>query len=294
MDKSGMNDDKKTVDVHILPSTGMREIHRQYGLWIIRGGASGRTPPDSFFQCGKRYFQFYSISHMYDGQGRLWLEPDTEQDVRAGDCIIITPRAVNRYGGYGGKSYYEDSLNFCGPVADMLMRSGVISNGAFPMGKVRRLLSIQKYSSDPAVDAQIRANFELQKLLTDIYLERVSSVRSEYPLLDELLEEIREHPEKWWTVREMSEMCNLSSDQMRRVFFQRTGVTPKLYVDRFKLNLAAEYLVGNTRGIAEVAERFGYTDQYHFSRRFKAVMGMSPKQYRVSVGSISGILRAAT
>lgn len=289
-----MNDDKKTVDVHILPSTGMREIHKQYGLWIIRGGASGQTPPDSFYRCGRRYFQFYSISHMYDGQGRLWLEPDIEQDIRAGDCVIITPRTVNRYGGCGGKSYYEDSLNFCGPVADMLMRSGVISNGVFPMGKVRRLLSIQKYSSDPAVDAQIRANFELQKLLTELYLDRVSSARNEYPLLDVLLEEIREHPEKWWSVREMSEMCNLSSDQMRRVFFQRTGVTPKLYVDRFKLNLAAEYLVGNTRSIAEAAERFGYTDQYHFSRRFKAVMGMSPKQYRISVGSISGTLRTVS
>ncbi len=100
--------------------------------------------------------------------------------------------------------------------------------------------------------------------------------------MDELLEEIRRRPEKWWSVREMAEMCNLSTDQLRRVFQQRTGVKPKIYIDRLKLNHAAEYLVSTDHPVAEIAERFGYKDQYHFSRRFKAVQGMSPQRYRRS------------
>lgn len=289
MDKNGMNDDKKMKPaVHMLPATGMREIHRQYGLWIIRGGAGGTTQPDSFYQCGKRYFQFYSISHMFEGEGRLWLEPDDCSDVHPGDCIIITPRTLNRYGGAHGKPYREDSLNFCGPVADMLMRSGVISSGIFPLGKVRRLLPIQEAAADPAVSSQIRANIELQRLLVDLYLAKTSAEQPEYPLLDELLEEIRRHPEHWWSVREMAEMCNLSIDQLRRIFFQRTGVTPKIYADRFKLNRAAEYLVNTGCSIAEAAEHFGYKDQYHFSRRFKSVLGVSPLKYRESIARLSG------
>lgn len=289
MDKNSMNDDEKTKpDVHMLPATGMREIHRQYGLWIIRGSAGGTTPPDSFYQCGRRYFQFYSISHMFEGEGRLWLEPDVCSDVHPGDCIIITPRTLNRYGGVRGRQYTEDSLNFCGPVADMLMRSGVISSGIFPMGKVRRLLPIQEAAADPAVSSQIRANIELQRLLVELYLAKTSAEQPEYPLLDELLEEIRRHPERWWSVREMAEMCNLSIDQLRRVFFQRTGVTPKIYADRFKLNRAAEYLVDTGCSIADAAEHFGYKDQYHFSRRFKAVLGMSPLKYRESIARLSG------
>lgn len=289
MDKNSMNDDEKTKpNVHMLPATGMREIHRQYGLWIIRGSAGGTTPPDSFYQCGRRYFQFYSISHMFEGEGRLWLEPDVCSDVHPGDCIIITPRTLNRYGGVRGRQYTEDSLNFCGPVADMLMRSGVISSGIFPMGKVRRLLPIQEAAADPAVSSQIRANIELQRLLVELYLAKTSAEQPEYPLLDELLEEIRRHPERWWSVREMAEMCNLSIDQLRRVFFQRTGVTPKIYADRFKLNRAAEYLVDTGCSIADAAEHFGYKDQYHFSRRFKAVLGMSPLKYRESIARLSG------
>ena len=290
MDKNGMMNDKKTnVQVHQLPDTGMREIHRQYGLWVIRGALSGKTPPDSFDHCLERYFQFYSISHMFDGGGRLWLKDGGRTaEIYPGDCVIITPKTLHRYGGARGKAYCEDSLTFCGPIADMLMRSGVICNGVFHLGKVRRLIPILEQANDPAVSSQIQANMELQKLLVEIYLDKSRTGQPEYPLLDELLDEIREHPEKWWSVRDMAEMCNLSIDQLRRVFFQRTGVKPKIYVDRLKLNRAAEYLVSSDHPVSEVAERFGYRDQYHFSRRFKAVMGMSPQSYRNSFALLQG------
>ena len=149
-------------------------------------------------------------------------------------------------------------------------------------------MPILELAADPAVSSQIQANLELQKLLVEIYLAKNSTRQPEYPLLDELLDEIREHPEKWWSVRDMAEMCNLSIDQLRRVFFQRTGVKPKIYVDRLKLNRAAEYLVSSKQPISEVAERFGYRDQYHFSRRFKAVMGVSPQRYRNSFSLLQG------
>lgn len=149
-------------------------------------------------------------------------------------------------------------------------------------------MPILEQAGDPALSSQIQANMELQKLLVEIYLEKNSTRRSEYPLLDELLDEIREHPEKWWSVRDMAEMCNLSIDQLRRVFFQRTGVKPKIYVDRLKLNRAAEYLVSSNHPVSEVADRFGYRDQYHFSRRFKAVMGVSPQSYRNAFDLLQG------
>ena len=283
-----MNNDKKTtVLVHELPATGMREIHRQYGLWIIRGG-TGCSAVNSYALCGERYFQFYSISHMFDGQGQFWLkEGDITMDINPGDYVIVAPQAIHRYGSVNGKVYCEDFLNFCGPAADMLMRSGVIANGVFHLGKVRRLIRILELASDPAVSSQIQANIELQKLLVEIYLEKNSTRQQEYPLLDELLKEIRQHPEKWWSVCDMAEMCNLSIDQLRRIFFLRTGVKPKIYVDRMKLNRAAEYLVNSDHTVSETAEHFGYKDQYHFSRRFKAVMGVSPQQYRNSFAMLN-------
>ena len=266
--------------VHRIPSGGMQTIHRNYGLWII-GGGSGKTGVDSFDFCRKRYFEFFSLSHMYDGAGKLWLAPDTEIEISPGDCVLICPDVINRYGGSRDKPYVEDSLRFCGPVADMLMKSGIISSGTYPLGRIRRLLPIIRLAADPAVGSQISANIELQKLLVDLYLgKRMSS--AEHPQFEKLMEEIRSHLNKWWTVGEMAELCNMSDDQMRRLFIASTGMRPKVYVDRLKLRRAAEMLAGTDMKISEIAETLGYLDPYHFSRRFKKIMGISPLRYRES------------
>lgn len=277
--------EKDVLSVHHLPGSEMPEFHRNYGLWIFRC-ATGTTCVNSFDLCHFRHFEFFSVSHMYSGKGRLMLENNRVSEISAGDCVIITPGTRNRYGSVDGSCYSEDVVNFTGPVAEMLLRSGVISDGVFAFGHIRKLLTIQELSADPAVDSQLRANVELQKLLAELYLKKNSLRQPEYPLLEELLEELREHPEKWWSVREMAEYCNLCIDQLRRVFFQRTGVTPKAYVEKLKINRAAEYLSSSSSSIAEAAARFGYQDQYHFSRRFKIVMGVSPRQYRKNVAAL--------
>ena len=280
MDKNRMIDDKKTsCFVFEKPDVPMPEINRQYGLWLFRGGSSLVSPEDSYQRSTVRIFEFYSISHLFRGHGKLWLENGFETEMRTGDCVIITPGTRNIYGGFHDV-YEEDTINFLGPVADMLMRAGVISNGIFPFGNVRRLLPLMELLRDPAANSQIQANIEFQKLLVDLYLAKCSRREEDYPLLERLLIELKENPRRWWTVREMAEMCNLSDDQLRRIFLRRTGVAPKLYADRLKLNQAASLLTDSEKSVAEIAAEFGYMDQYHFSRRFKAVMGMSPTRYR--------------
>lgn len=275
-----MIDDKKTsCFVFEKPDVPMPEINRQYGLWLFRGGSSQVSPEDSYQRSTVRIFEFYSISHLFRGHGKLWLENGFETEMRTGDCVIITPGTRNIYGGFHDV-YEEDTINFLGPVADMLMRAGVISNGIFPFGNVRRLLPLMELLRDPAANSQIQANIEFQKLLVDLYLAKCSRREEDYPLLERLLIELKENPRRWWTVREMAEMCNLSDDQLRRIFLRRTGVAPKLYADRLKLNQAASLLTDSEKSVAEIAAEFGYMDQYHFSRRFKAVMGMSPTRYR--------------
>lgn len=275
------SDGKKQYNVHKIPSgRQMQDIHRNYGLWIIRYN-SGSGKLNSFYQCRERYFQYYAVSHMYAGSGKLWLkESDTVQEVHPGDCIMVTPGTVNRYGGCNDNYFFEDSVNFCGPVADMFMRSGIISNGLFPGGQIRKLRLVIDYFSDPAVDSQIRANIELQKFLIDLYFNKTNREKSSYSLMDELLLAIKENPRRWWRVEDMAEMCNLSIDQMRRIFFERTGLTPKMYVDKIKLTAAAELLLEKNCTVSEAASRFGYKDPFHFSRRFKEIMGLSPSQYR--------------
>jgi AraC-like DNA-binding protein len=218
---------------------------------------------------------------MHEGEGILWLKNGREYSIGTGQCVIICPNTINRYGGCNGKPYIEDSVRFTGPVADMMRKAGIISDGIFELGSARRLLPIIKLVSDPAKDSQINANIALQKLLVDIYNENKQKniVKSDF-VIDRLIETLKEQIDRWWTVSEMADFCNLSEDQFRRVFSKRTGMLPKIYIDRLKIQKASEMLMSNRFKITEIAQRLGYVDQYHFSRRFKKITGLSPRKYQ--------------
>ena len=43
------------------------------------------------------------------------------------------------------------------------------------------------------------------------------------------------------------------------------------------MNIAAEHLVENGGLVKEAAQRVGFADPYHFSRAFKSVHGVAPR-----------------
>ena len=254
-------------------------LQRQYGLWII-GVNTVEAAVDGYYLCQRRYFEFYSLSHLHHGRGKLWLEnSDKEYDVLPGDAILITPGSINRYGGSDHQPYVEDSVRFCGPVADMLRNAGVISDGVFHLGAVRRLLPIQELTRDPANDAQINANAALQQLLVDLYNESRRKTRGD-EAMEQLLAAIKSRLDYWWTIKELCDMCHISDDQLRRWFLAHTGMLPKNYIEQLKLTKGAELLVAGSLSIGAIAKRLGYQDQFHFSRRFKNFTGSAPNDYR--------------
>ncbi|MDR0932997.1 MAG: AraC family transcriptional regulator [Victivallales bacterium] len=254
------------------------DFQRRYGLWIINSGIAWRTPEGGFRTCRPRKFEFYSISHLIDGAGHCWIDGRGEYDVSPGQIVVITPGTLNRYGGTQEKPYTEDSIRFAGPIADMLHNSGILRDGVYEFGQVRKLLPIAELIQDPSNDAQINANIALQNLLIDLYFKQRKTTI--FTQIEELIELVKSRPGHWWTVEEMAEYCNSSVDQFRRNFERHTGLLPKKYIEELKLRQAAELLVSSSVPVAEVAKRFGYRDPYHFSRRFKLFAGVSPDRYR--------------
>ncbi|MFZ2655196.1 MAG: AraC family transcriptional regulator [Victivallales bacterium] len=264
------------VSVHKRPG-GMLEIHRTYGLWIFS------FQRESIFQgrdeISPRSFEFYGISHMLQGNGFLWTPDGGRRSYGVGDAVFTVPKMVHDYGGKD-PICMEDSLCFHGPLADSLHKSGIIRPGIVRMGTLRRLQSIFDIAAEPSRDAQIKANLLLQSLLTSVYFENKEAEPSRKTLIQSLLRLIATEPERFWTIDGMSGLCGLSESQFRRVFITETGLHPKAYVDNYKMRHAAGLLLSGASGLKDVAAAVGYQDQYHFSRRFKQVMGIAPGQYR--------------
>ncbi len=285
MDNRGILYEKnpKGVEVHRI-SPDFKHLDERYGLTILAGNRKqmGESMPGRLKRI-PRYFEFYSISHLLEGEGLYWYpETNETKPIHRGQVVIVTPGTLHRYGGDNSK-YVESFVLFTGPIADYLCAKGIISNVIWEMGKVPRLNKVIDLALDPAITSQIQANVTLQQILLDLYNTNcLLRSEKEHPLLVQLLEEIKHIPERWWTVKEMARYCHMSEAHFREVFRQYTGETPKRYVEQNKIRKAAELLCSGNLTIREVANSFAYRDPYHFSRRFKQITGFSPDHYRHS------------
>jgi AraC-like DNA-binding protein len=74
--------------------------------------------------------------------------------------------------------------------------------------------------------------------------------------------------------------CGLSIRAFERQFRQAYGSTPHDYVRQMRVRMACRALVHSRTTLADVATRFGFSDQSHFTKEFHRVMGEGPWAYR--------------
>jgi len=79
---------------------------------------------------------------------------------------------------------------------------------------------------------------------------------------------------------ELANEVKLSASHYSRIFLARTGHSPIDYFIQLKIQRACRLLDRNVQSIVEVAREIGFEDQFYFSRQFKKVMGISPREYR--------------
>lgn len=148
-------------------------------------------------------------------------------------------------------------------------------------GTSRRLLPIIELASIDSRDSQIQANIALQQLLVELYLENQSQGKNRrQEKFDKLLQKVCQNPQKWWSISELATAMDMHINHFAVFFSNQIGTTPKKYIDCLKIKNAAEDLRSSNLSIAKIAENYGYQDQFHFSKRFKKIIGTSPSNYR--------------
>jgi AraC-like DNA-binding protein len=82
------------------------------------------------------------------------------------------------------------------------------------------------------------------------------------------------------SLHELSAHYNYSPSRFSSLFKQKTGYAPIDYFIQMKMQKATQLLDFTNKPIKDIASIFGFDDPYYFSRRFKKIIGMSPKKYR--------------
>ena len=82
------------------------------------------------------------------------------------------------------------------------------------------------------------------------------------------------------TLEEISEEVKLSRSYLNTIFKTQTGRSPVEFFIHLKMQEACKLLKATDMYIYEVSSELGYEDQYYFSRIFKKVVGVSPRDYK--------------
>jgi AraC-like DNA-binding protein len=90
-------------------------------------------------------------------------------------------------------------------------------------------------------------------------------------------------------VDELAAQVKLGERALQRLFNEYIGVSPKWVIRRSRLHDAAARLANaEDVNLTHLAAELGYSDQAHFTRDFKALVGRSPSDYRRSAASTAG------
>lgn len=116
-------------------------------------------------------------------------------------------------------------------------------------------------------------------------------LRERVPERDENVEAVNRIADRIAADRELTKVddvansLHLSKRTLQRLFERYVGVGPKWVIRRYRLHEAADRLAdGEAVDLPEMALDLGYFDQAHFIKDFKAIVGVSPKEYARSIG----------
>jgi len=93
---------------------------------------------------------------------------------------------------------------------------------------------------------------------------------------------VREHFCEDIDMSALARLAGFSQRQLQRKFRSFFGVSPHEFVLKTRLLSACQHLRETDQSLAEISHVCGFPDQSAFSRHFRAHIGLTPRQYRVS------------
>lgn len=105
---------------------------------------------------------------------------------------------------------------------------------------------------------------------------------SSSPLIDisRVIEYFHRHFTEAISIRKLAQDMGMSMSSLLRHFKQITGVPPKEYVIRLRINHACELLNFTNYNIKEIVAECGFNDSNYFSRGFRKITGVSPTEFK--------------
>lgn len=107
---------------------------------------------------------------------------------------------------------------------------------------------------------------------------RTDRIRDFY--IKEALSFIEQNFQNNISVEDIASFCGLNRSYFGKIFHDTIGKAPQEFLMNYRMAKATELLKLTKLSIADVGNAVGYPNQLHFSRAFKHIYGISPREWR--------------
>lgn len=168
----------------------------------------------------------------------------------------------------------RDLLTFNQAAFSLLISTGKPLNAP---SITRQLYALQKEALHELSPARICA------LLTSFLHRNEELLMSdnESKLAHQLKKDIDRNLHQNISIDDLAKTCHFSKTYLSRVFKQEFHISPHQYLLERKVEKAKILLMNPDIKASEIVALLGFTDESHFSKVFKRLTGVSPKQYRM-------------
>lgn len=233
------------------------------------------------------------IIYCVKGGGQLWVAADSDAElqfsVNEGDLIVLPKGVQHRYRANRHDPWTMYWAHFSGVSAMDYLRHLMPTDSSFvvPVGihaklvaDFESLLSVQRTGYQ--FSRFLFASNLLAQLLTYIavLVPKMGPQSGSYVDLDKIHALMEQHLSDQLDLETLARSANLSKYHFSKKYKELTGQSPIQHFLHMKMERACYLLDISDQSIAGVSESLGYEDPQYFSRLFKKVIGISPRDYR--------------
>lgn len=137
----------------------------------------------------------------------------------------------------------------------------------------------------PAYELSVKA--QLFQFFYLLFSHSVAASRPAVPAKNRSLDKaklifkyIETHYAENLTIKEMAETCGFSQSHFMKFFKASFGTSFVAYLREYRLTKAARLLVSSSSPILTIAQETGFDNLSYFNRSFKAMYGVTPREFR--------------
>jgi AraC-like DNA-binding protein len=219
------------------------------------------------------------VTVLHGGSGRYVDDVDGPTPLPTGTVSIIPPQLPHWYGTEPDGTWTETWAMFRGPLFTLL-RAGNPAAGA-----VRRAARPNAAAALPILLGRpARSQREGERQLLDLFAWLRDAITTGAARWTEPVQAAADRlaadTAAQLSIADVADQVGMDYDAFRHAFVREVGTPPAAYRNTHRLQTAAKLLRMTAMTHRAIARELGYTDEFHFSRRFRAAFGESPSAYR--------------